>query len=170
MSDLQESAERLAEIARLSLGTADARHLLDELAAAASKLLELPIGLVSVVLSDAQWFVGQKGLSGWLAAVGGTPREWSFCSTVVETGEPLVVPDAATDPRFASNLLVVHEGVRCYVGVPLITQAGHVIGSLCAIGDAARKVESRQIASLRQLAVRAMQSLESLPGRQVSAC
>ncbi len=170
MSDPKESAERLAEIARLSLGNADARRLLDELAAAASRLLDLPIGLVSVVLSDAQWFAGQTGLTGWLAAVGGTPREWSFCSTVVETGEPLVIPDAATDPRFASNLLVVHEGIRCYVGVPLITRAGHVIGSLCALGDAARRVDSRQIVSLRQLAGRAMQTLESLPGRRVSAC
>jgi GAF domain-containing protein len=155
---------RLEALAALRLHEPAARVLLNGLATQAAEMFQLPVGLVSIVLDDAQWFAGNHGLGGWLGDVGGTPIEWSFCSHVVRNDAPLVVPDAHDDPRFATNPLVTEEGIRCYVGTPLVTRGGHVIGALCVIDVAPRAVEESEVQRLRALAAETMTSLEMRRG------
>lgn len=153
--------DRLAVIKKLDLARDDARALLDEVARRAAAALELPIGLVSVVLDDAQWFAGKTGIGDWLEATSGTPIEWSFCAHVVRDRIALVVEDATLDPRFAANPLVGMDGVRAYAGVPLTTSDGVVLGSLCAIGSERRSITPAQLHALQSLATEAMNALES---------
>lgn len=106
--------------------------LLREAAAATG----LPVVTVGLVLDAAVQLVAAHGLDGWIAAAGGFPVEWAFCRHVVGAGAPVVIPDAAVDPREAANPIVHVDGVRCYVGVPLLIE-GMVVGTLCALGPAA---------------------------------
>ena len=155
------SSERLAEIARLGLDVPDQDTVLAEALREASTRLELPMALVTVVLDDAQIFLAHRGLPDWLADAGGTPVEWSFCRYQVASGAPFVVTDATRDPRVADNPLVTIDGVRCYAGAPLVTARGHVIGSLCVLGDRARAFTEAEVETLRRLARDVVRHLEA---------
>lgn len=153
--------DRLAAIKSLDLANERTRALLDEVARRAADALGLPIGLVSIVLDDAQWFAGAAGLGDWIAMTRGTPVEWSFCAHVARDRAPLAVGDATSDPRFSTNPLVVTDGIRAYAGVPLTTSDGHVLGSLCAIGAESRTITGEQLDALRELADQTIRELEA---------
>ena len=82
-----------------------------------------------------------------------TPREVSFCAHVVYEREPLCIPDATKDPRFAGNPLVTGAPhVRAYLGIPVFTLEGHTIGTLCAIDMRRRNFDERDTKTLSDLA------------------
>lgn len=103
--------------------------------------------LASFVLADRQWLKAAHGVSGTLQDERGSTRDVSFCRHVVEAdvARPLVVPDAAMHPVFMKNPLVVDGTVRGYVGAPLITSAGHVLGTLCLIDQRPLQVSADDV-------------------------
>ena len=99
-----------------------------------TRLLGVPVALVSLVDDTRQFFKSQQGLPSPVASEARqTPLTHSFCQHVVIDRAPLVVTDAESDPRVCDNLAVPELGVKAYLGVPLTLPSGHVIGSLCAI-------------------------------------
>lgn len=159
--DARNERDRLDEIAALDLFSDDARDVLTDVADDAARLLDVPITLISIVLSDAQYFVASHGLSGWLAETQGTPVEWSFCAHAVENQAPFVVEDATTHPLTKENPLVTEDGIRCYYGIPLTTSRGYTLGTLCAIGVEARTFTDEEVDQLQQLADEAMTRIEA---------
>ncbi|MCW2793401.1 MAG: hypothetical protein JWO76_2499 [Nocardioides sp.] len=95
--------------------------------------LGVPVALVSLVTEDQQVFPGMCGLPEPWAGLRATPLSHSFCQHVVTSGEPLVISDAREAPLVSDNLAVSELGVVAYAGFPLTDDAGHVLGSLCAI-------------------------------------
>jgi GAF domain-containing protein len=154
-------AERLAEIARLGLDTPEPDPVLAEAVHAAAAAVGLPIGMVTVVLDEAQFFLASEGLEGWLSETQGTPIEWSFCRFPVAERAPFVVDDAATHARTRDNPLVKLEGLRCYAGVPLMTSHGAAVGTLCVAGRDPHAFSPEDVARLRALADRVMAHLEA---------
>ncbi|WP_432534263.1 GAF domain-containing protein [Kineococcus arenarius] len=152
---------RMGEVADLDLFSPEARRRLDEAARRAADRFGTAIGLISIVLEDAQYFAGSHGLDGWLAEVQGTPVEWSFCATTVRSREPYVVADAAEDVVQRANPLVEKDGVGFYAGVPLITSRGQVIGSHCILGAPRESFGEEEVAVLRALADEVVALLES---------
>jgi PAS domain S-box-containing protein len=64
----------------------------------------------------------------------------------------LVVEDAAVDPRFAHNPLVLGAPqIRFYAGWPLRTAEGDVLGTFCALDLRPRQLDARQRAVLEAL-------------------
>ncbi len=95
----------------------------------AAALCGTPVALVNVVARDRQHFLVRTGYD---APEG--PPETSFCSVSMHGDETMVVPDATLDPRFADNPQVTHEPfIRFYAGVPLKSDDGVPLGSLCVI-------------------------------------
>ncbi len=159
------SPERTAELASLDLFSPVVRARLDRLAWKAAYTVRVPIGLIGIVLDGAQPFIGTHGLRGWSAAAGGVPIEWSFCATMVRTGVPYVLPDTAADVIQRTNPLAVHDGARSYAGVPLVSGNGHVLGSVCGVGDQPREFTAEDLASLSALAVEVVTELEQARAR-----
>jgi GAF domain-containing protein len=155
---------RLQEIADLHLTDPDVDPELRDIAARAAASLGLPIGVVSIVLDQAQYFAAAHGLGGWLAEVRGNPIEWSFCVNAVRSREPFVVEDALANPLVAQSPLVTQEGVRCYAGIPLITSRGHVIGTLCVAGVERHAFPPDDVDKLRALAAAAVRRIEARRG------
>jgi hypothetical protein len=139
-----DDTARLQEIADLRLNDSDIDGILSDITAEAAAHFGLPVALLSVVLDQAQYFLGSHGLDGWMATTRGTPVEWSFCRHVVRNREPFVVDD----------------GVRCYAGVPLITSSGHAVGSFCVQGPDARSFSEDDLAQLQRYAKRVITRIE----------
>jgi len=108
------------------------QKLVDE----AATLFQAPIAALSVIDRDRQWFAARTGVD-----AEETPRAVSFCAHAIHRpGEPLVVPDARRDRRFAGNPLVMFAPqIRFYAGVPLVDRQGYPLGALCVIDSQPRE-------------------------------
>ena len=162
MTDLDpRELARLREVAALDLGSAFDDERLQELVDRAADDLDLPVAAVSVVLDSAQYFIASHGLEGWLERVSGTPGEWAFCRHAVDSREPFVVNDAGNHALVHQNPLVRIDGIRSYLGVPLITRGDQAIGTLCVLGLKTRQFSSDDIERMRELAGEVLELLEA---------
>lgn len=123
------------ENARLeALRALDALEIADEpvfnaVTRVVATLLGTPTAFISLVDENRQWFRACVGFG-----ERSSPREISFCAhALLEPGRATVIPDASADPRFRDNPYVVQEGLRFYVGMPLTTEDGYALGTLCAM-------------------------------------
>jgi signal transduction histidine kinase/ActR/RegA family two-component response regulator len=71
---------------------------------------------------------------------------------VVVSDAPVIVPDAAADPRFVDNAFVTSGYIRFYYGAPVYTPEGHIAGALCVHGPEPREPTELEIALLKRLA------------------
>jgi GAF domain-containing protein len=163
--DLGCEAARLEAIAALGLLDGTPVPELDALVRDVSERLGVTSAAVSLILDGAQYFVAMHGLGGWVGKARGTPREWAFCDRVVRTQAAFEVRDATVDPHVDHNPLATFDGVRCYLGVPLRTRDGHVIGTLCGLDTVAREFSDADRAAIRALADQAMAALEARVSR-----
>ncbi|WP_375070504.1 PAS domain S-box protein [Stenotrophomonas lactitubi] len=125
-----DEASRLLEIDRLGVLDTPPEPVFDAIVAAALAATGMPIGLISIVAAQRQWFKSNIGLGD----ITETPRSISFCSHAIEQDELLEIPDARQDPRFASSPLVTAgHRVRHYAGIALTTAHGARIGTLCLL-------------------------------------
>lgn len=138
---------------------------LDSLIDLAALVMGAPIALLSVVGEDEQVFASCLGLD-----VDGTGRDVSFCGhAILNPREPMIIPDARLDRRFADNPLVTGEPkVVFYAGIPVLTSGGHAIGTLCVIDDKPREISDRQVAALTRLAGQAAGLMESRAGENAA--
>src|SRR5689334_1666901 len=132
----------------------------DRLTLMAARLLGASTSLISLVTEDRQFFKSAIGLPEPLASQRIAPLSFSFCSTVVSTGEPLIVEDARRHPLLRHSPAVRELGWVSYAGVPLITREGHVVGSLCVVDRMPRLWSERDIALLQDLAASAITEIE----------
>lgn len=124
----------------------------DRYARLVRRMLDVPVGLVSLVEATRQVFVGAEGLPGPYQQTRQTPLSHSFCQYVVSDRAPLVIRDARVDPRLRDNLAIPDLGVVAYAGWPVTDHEGTVIGSLCAIDTVPRDWTPTELDNLADLA------------------
>ena len=124
----------------------------------AALVTDVPIALLSIVEEDEEVFKSAIGLEAT-----SMPRDVSFCGHAILQGrDPMIVPDAREDRRFADNPVVTGEPrVVFYAGVPVLTSGGHAIGSLCVIDNQPRELTDRQVSALMRLAGQAAGLIEA---------
>lgn len=130
----------------------------DDITRLASFICGTPVSLVSLVDKDRQWFKSVHGASGILQ----TPREQAFCAhAILKPDEIMVVPDMEDDERFTDNPLVTGDyHIRFYVGVPLVSEEGFPIGSLCVLDNKPNQLTDMQTEALKTLATQAMRLIQ----------
>lgn len=139
--------ERLKELQRLRFHEWGAGAALDQLCAIASRMLETPIALVSLVDRNETIFAGKTGLDADRIS-----REIAFCAHTIMASQPLIVEDAGSDPRFFKNPLVTESPkVRAYLGIPLETSHGFRVGALCAVDRTPRSFKECDVQTLTNL-------------------
>ena len=151
------------------LSTDETSPTFDHYARLVRRLLQVPIGLVSLVEPDRQLFRGADGLPDLLDAVRETPLSHSFCQYVVKDASPLVIRDARLDARLADNPAIEELHVIAYAGWPLIDVRGQVIGSLCAIDSSPRTWTAEEIDTLQDLAAACSAELGERERQQATA-
>ena len=101
---------------------------------------------------DRQVFPGCSGLAEPWATRRETPLTHSLCQHAVESREPLVLADVRDHPALRENPAIRDLDVVAYAGVPLTTDEGHVLGTLCVIDHRPRTWTVDQIDVLSDLA------------------
>ena len=160
-----DEAERLADLRELGVLDSGPDPDLESLADLAALIADTRIALLTIVDEDEQVFKAAIGLE-----ADRTPRDVSFCGHAILGGaDPMIVPDARQDARFADNPLVTGDpNVIFYAGIPLLTSRGHSIGTLCVVDDKPRELSDRQLAALERLAGQAAAVIEAR-GRDLAA-
>jgi PAS domain S-box-containing protein len=106
----------------------------DEITRLAARLLNAPIAVISLVDRDRQWFKSSVGVD-----VAETDRVHAFCEYAMHAPGVMVVEDAARDPRFCHNPMVVGApNIRFYAGAKLTAATGEVLGMLGVLDTQSR--------------------------------
>ncbi|MEJ8569929.1 sensor domain-containing diguanylate cyclase [Microbaculum marinum] len=151
----RREAERLESLDRYDILDTPPEPNFDKFTRLTRKLFGTPTALVSFIDAHRQWYKARDG-----AEASEVPRSDSFCTRLIEDGEPLIVRDAAADPRFSGNPYVLGAPyVRFYAGVPLRSEDGNIIGSICTIDTVPRQVDEGQLAMLTDLGEMVMEEL-----------
>jgi GAF domain-containing protein len=151
---------RLSALQRFNLLDTPPEASFDRLTRVACRVLRAPIGLVSLVDKERQFFKSCVGLPEPFATARQTPVSHSFCQHVVASGKPLIVEDARANPLVRLNPAVQEMGIIAYAGIPLVTSDGHSIGSFCVIDSKPRLWSFEDVEMLQELAGCVMHEIE----------
>ena len=123
----------------------------DRLTKLATKLLKVPVALVSIASADDQFFKSFEGLGQEWAEHRISPRSAHYCRHVVDTGQILEIEDASADPELRDDPVTKQMGVVAYIGIPITLQNGATLGSFCAIDTKPHKWSAEEKSIMLEL-------------------
>lgn len=148
--------ERLQDLYEYNILDTHAESDFDELVELASHICKCPISLITLLDKDRQWFKAKIGLE-----ISDMPRDVAFCSYAILQDDVMVIEDTTKDERFCDNPTVIgFPNVRFYAGVPIISPAGHKLGTICVADRRPRVLSSEERRILKLLANQATKLLE----------
>ena len=146
--DTPNETMRLAALKQLGILDTAREQDFDNITLLATQITGAPMATISLVDENRQWFKSKQGL-----AISETPRDISFCTYTIRQPGIMIVPDALQDDRFKDNPIVTGEPfIRFYAGVPIRTEDGFVLGTLCIIDLVPRTLTTQQVFALEVLA------------------
>lgn len=154
----ENDAERIRTVEMTGILDGHNREQLDALAIRAANVFGVKMAMISAIDADREFIIGQNmDLPGELTRDGTNritmPRNEAICDHVVASGETLTIEDTEREPRFADHPAVKLWNARFYAGAPLMTSDGQVLGALCLLDPAPRKLEEEELDLLGSLAV-----------------
>ena len=151
--------DRLATVAATALLDTEVEEVFDRMTRLAVKLLGVPAAFLSIVDSDRDFYKSASGFGEPLRS-NRELRGRTFCHYAIQSSHPLVIDDTVAHPVYSQVPTVKSLGVRAYVGVPLVMENGHAIGSFCAIDVKPRRWTATEIEVLSELAASAKREIE----------
>ncbi|MCG7392064.1 EAL domain-containing protein [Microvirga sp. ACRRW] len=151
-------ADRLAALRRFHVLDAEPNDFFDSIARIAAQICKAPIGLVSFIDEEKQWFKGAHGIE-----LREAPRELSICTHTICGNGLFVVPDLRKGTRFKDTpLFGIELRALFYAGLPLKTKEGLALGTLCVLDLKARRrsLTEQQSQALQGLAQAILNHLE----------
>ena len=164
--DVTAETERIQVLKKYDILDTPPDGSFDRLVALGSRLLGMPIVIVSLVDTDRIWFKSAYGFD-----VRQTDREPGLCASAILSDELYLVEDAVKDPRTLANSLVAGSfGLRFYAAIPLKTVEGYNLGTFCVIDKKPRQLSEEQRATMQDLAAIIMDQMElRLAARKANA-
>lgn len=165
--DLSARARASLDLVRAALDPGADTSRLDQLVRDAAHAVGAASGHVSM-LTDRQVTASVQGLMAALTRRGHeTLFEDSICANALRMNTPLVIPDTHADDRVSSLPAVADGAIGSYLGAPLRTGDGEMVGVLCVFDHDSRQWTDQQVADLSRIAdavVAELSRLESESG------
>ncbi|HEX8697675.1 MAG TPA: PAS domain-containing protein [Myxococcaceae bacterium] len=121
----------------------------DTLVQLTAELCQVPIALMALVDREHLWIKAQVGDT----LMARLERASSFCTHVIKQEGVFCVEDLRQDTRFRDNPSVTGEPfARFYAGVPVHSEDGFRIGTLCVLDHTPRRLSASQQRALEHLA------------------
>lgn len=128
----------------------------DTLVRLAAQICHAPIAQLAFLDEQRQW---NKSSVGW--DIREIARTDSLTWHALEQKDIFIVPDLSQDERFAQNPFVSElPQLRFYAGMPLLTEAGLVLGVLCVMDTTPRSLTEDESSAMEMLARQTMALLE----------
>lgn len=139
---------RLQELHNFSILDTLPEKEYDDITRLASQICETPISLISLIDKDRQWFKSKVGLD-----LSQTSRKDSFCAhAIIDPTKIFTIKDSREDSRFCNNPLVLGDPrVIFYTGVPLVSDEGLALGTLCVLDSKPKELNKFQLNALKAL-------------------
>lgn len=121
----------------------------DSITEMAAHLCNTTMSFISIVTDTKQIFISSFG-----ANICETNKDIAFCAHAIkEPNTPFIIEDATKDPRFSTNPLTIsYPNIVFYAGIPLLSEDGFVLGTLCVIKNEAHSITELQLNQLKNLA------------------
>jgi serine/threonine protein kinase len=151
-----DEERRLAAVRRYNILDTPQEDAFDRVAHLTRRLLDVPVALISVIDADREWFKSRRGLE-----VEEIDRDVALCATAIATDRPLTVEDVQLNGAFGNNPIVRdNPELHGFAAVPLRTDDGHPIGTLCVFDRRPRAFTAIEIDDLQQFAAIVMRELD----------
>jgi len=157
MDILKQEQKRLQVLESYSISDSTSETIYDDIAQIASEITQSPIAQINIIDGTQQYSKSSFGLP-----PGIVPREFAFCNQTIKTPfSPTLVPDMRLDTRFKDHPAVVGDPhIQFYLGIPLTTQDGFALGSLCVMDHKPRQLSYSQQETLKSLASQVVVNFE----------
>jgi signal transduction histidine kinase len=145
---LNNELERVIELSAFDLDYGTLQDQFKDLTTLAAKIAGTHISLVNLIDCYTSWTISHHGLP-----VEQVPREEAVCNYTIAENEPLEVSNLAVDERFKDKFYVTGDlKLRYYFGIPLTTNAGNNIGTLCVFDEEIKRLTPEKVEMLKIIA------------------
>ncbi|MBY0542030.1 MAG: GAF domain-containing sensor histidine kinase [Sphingobacteriaceae bacterium] len=149
---------RILNLYEFDLDYSNLENTFKDLTYLAAKICGTDISVFNLIDSYTQWSISSFGLD-----AGQTPREDSLCQYTILENDHFEVEDLSLDSRFQDKSFVDNPlNLRYYFGVPLRTNSGHNIGSLCVLDKDQKKLTPEKIELLKIIANEIIKKLNTI--------
>lgn len=149
-----DETERLAVLEHLDLDSPSLERALARVTDLAAEHFGVERTAVNVLAKHTQAVLASRGTD-WTTI----PREETICTYAILDDGVTVIGDTSADPRFQGSEGLEDLNIRFYAGVPLTTDDGLAIGTLCLYDEKPRELSAGEQRYLQLLADEAMQWL-----------
>lgn len=151
-----DEESRLQQLKRYKIMFTAAETFFDEIVALMVEITGAKYAGISFIDQDTHWFKAQVGFG-----PDQRTRETSFCFHVLRADAPLSVADLSQDPYLVNHPLVLEAPqFRSYLGVPLRTPSGDIIGVLCCVDQRKDLFDERHVRIFQLLAFHIINYME----------
>ncbi len=148
--------KRLDTLRKYNILDSPKDRVFDHITKLTSRLLNVPIAVISIVDKDRIWFKSTHGLD-----VSEIKKENGLCATAILSNDLYLIEDARTDSRCKDNSLVTgHLNLQFYAGIPLKVENGENLGMLCVIDNQPRTLSIEEQELLKDLAFLVVEQFE----------
>ncbi|WP_051287880.1 EAL domain-containing protein [Alkalicoccus chagannorensis] len=145
---LETERQRNEELQKLGVLQTDFSKAYDRITRVVSQTFDVPVAFIGFMSHSRQYIKSAVGLR-HEDIEAPIPREKTMCTRVIESGKSLVLQHAEKDPMYKDHLLV-QSGFQFYASVPLYTDSGHILGTLCLMDVKPRSFSSEDLLQLEE--------------------
>ncbi len=150
--------ERIIKLSDLDLDYSGLQENFKDLSKLAAKVAGTEISLVNLIDSFSQWTISNYGLP-----IEQMLREDSVCQYTIVAKESFEVKDLTNDERFKDKFYVAGEPqLSYYFGIPLQTNDGINLGSLCVLDKIGKEITPEKVELLKIIAAEIVNRLTAL--------